>query len=208
VIASRLQASKRESPHFYASRDAPLDALLLLRAQLLAERGLKASVNDFLVRAAALALAQHPAAAALSPHSPIDLAVAVALPGGGLNTPLVRSADRLSLAEVSAAVKELAARAREGRLKPEEYTGGAMSLSNLRSTPVTSFAAILNPPQAAILAVGTAQKRAALSETGELRSEAFLSATLTVDASRVQAGDAAAYLEAFAALLGEPQRLL
>jgi len=201
IIASRLLESKR-SPHLYVSREAPLDALLALKASL----GFKASVNDLLVKAAALALQRVPAAGALQPGVAVDVAVAVATPGG-LSTPVVRAADSLSLQELSQQIKALAGRAREGKLRPEEYSGGALSVTNLGMFPVSSFAAILNPPQALILAVGRAEPRVVM-RAGQLATETVLTATLSVDQSRVSGAHAARFLQAFAEALAQPLQLV
>jgi len=205
VIAARLLESKQTLPHAYLTRDVRLDALQTLRAQL-AQSGAKASVNDLVVKAAALALKACPQGAGLEAGAACDVAVAVAVPGG-LMTPIVRGADRLSLAEVSAGIRALAARARDGKLQPSEYTGGSLSVTNLGMYPVDSFAAILNPPQAAILAVGRAQPRVELVGGAPVAWQA-LEATLTYDAARVQPGDAAALLAAFSDAVEQPAGLV
>lgn len=205
MIAARLLESKQTLPHAYLTRDVRLDALQALRAAL-AQSGAKASVNDLVVKAAALALRACPQGAGLSSGAACDVAVAVAVPGG-LMTPIVRGADRLPLTEVSSSIKALAGRAREGRLQPSEYTGGGLSVTNLGMFPVDSFAAILNPPQAAILAVGRAQSRVELVGGAPAAWQA-LEATLTYDAARVQPGDAAALLAAFAEAVEQPAGLV
>lgn len=205
VIASRLIASKQGAPHAYVSRDVPLDAVSALRAQL-AAKGSKHSVNDFVIRAAAVALMEAPSGAGLAPGAAADISIAVATPTG-LMTPIVKAANTLSLAQVTATVKELAALARDGKLKPEQYQGGTFSVSNLGMFPVDNFAAILNPPQAAILAVGRAQEQVVMGEGG-LSSSSIMNVTLSVDATRVDATAAAQWLDAFAQALVKPEQLL
>ena len=237
VIASRLSASKAEVPHAYYRADADLTALTRLRASLKKKgsgSGNKPpSVNDFVIAAAARALRSVPAlnvsfdaAAAASPEakptpSPtVDVCVAVATEGG-LITPIVKGADGKGAAEISAEVADLASRARAGKLKPEEFTGGSFTISNLGMFGVSHFSAIINPPQAAILAVGGARqeavevegggKRGGTGGGGDARSLAFvprLALTLSVDARAVDGDSAGAWLDAFAAALAEPETLL
>jgi pyruvate dehydrogenase E2 component (dihydrolipoamide acetyltransferase) len=205
VIASRLVESKR-TPHAYVTSTVPLDAVLALRTSLAAS-GAKHSVNDFVLRASALALARVPAGAGLEAGSPVDVSFAVATPNG-LMTPILRGADKMSLAAVTAAVKDLAARAKDNKLKPEEFQGGVFSVSNLGMFPVDAFAAILNPPQGAILAVGRAHEEVTLGQDGKPQSATVMSATLSVDNTRVDAADAAAWLQGFGDVLREPQQLV
>jgi pyruvate dehydrogenase E2 component (dihydrolipoamide acetyltransferase) len=161
IIASRLTASKREVPHSYASMEVSLDAVLALRKVWQNQHSIKVSVNDFIIRACALALRDVPqvnrtynaATDTVSPQSSIDVSVAVATPTG-LITPIVFSTDALGLAEISRRVADLAGRARDGKLQPHEYQGGTFSISNLGMYGISSFSAVINPPQAAILAVG------------------------------------------------------
>jgi pyruvate dehydrogenase E2 component (dihydrolipoamide acetyltransferase) len=206
VIASRLVASKQGAPHLYLTRDAPLDAVNGLRSKLASE-GHKHSVNDFVIRAAAVALAKVPAGGAIAPGAAVDISIAVATPNG-LMTPIVKAADKLSLGQVSATVKELAQLARDAKLKPDQFQGGSFSVSNLGMFPVDQFAAILNPPQAAILAVGRAEQQVSLGPDGQPRSSTVMAVTLSVDATRVDAVAAAEWMEAFAQALAEPQQLL
>jgi pyruvate dehydrogenase E2 component (dihydrolipoamide acetyltransferase) len=161
IIASRLTASKREVPHSYASMEVSLDAVLALRKVWQNQHSIKVSVNDFIIRACALALRDVPqvnrtynaVTDTVSPQSSIDVSVAVATPTG-LITPIVFSTDALGLAEISRRVADLAGRARDGKLQPHEYQGGTFSISNLGMYGISSFSAVINPPQAAILAVG------------------------------------------------------
>ena len=206
VIASRLVASKQGAPHLYLTRDAHLDAVNALRSRLAGE-GRKHSVNDFVIRAAAVALAKVRAGGALAPGAAVDISIAVATPTG-LMTPIIKGADKLTLGQVSATVKELAQLARENKLKPDQFQGGCFSVSNLGMFPVDQFAAILNPPQAAILAVGRAEQQVSLGPDGQPRGSSVAAVTLSVDATRVDAVAAAEWLEAFAQALGEPEKLV
>lgn len=237
VIASRLTASKAEVPHAFYSADADLSALTRLRASLKKKNGKPPSVNDFVIAAAARALRSVPelnvsfdAAAASSPDarptpSPsVDVCVAVATEGG-LITPIVRNADGKGAAAISAEVADLASRARAGKLRPDEFTGGSFTISNLGMFGVSHFSAIINPPQAAILAVGGARQEAVEVEAAgggqrrgsggsgsdAPRSIAFvprLALTLSVDARAVDGDSAGAWLDAFASALAEPESLL
>ena len=228
VIASRLTASKSEVPHAYYRADADLTALTRLRASLKKKTGKPPSVNDFVIAAAARALRAVPelnvsfdAAAAASPEakptpsSSVDICIAVATEGG-LITPIVKSADGKGAAAISTEVADLASRARAGKLKPEEFTGGSFTISNLGMFGVSHFSAIINPPQAAILAVGGARQEAVEVESGggkggSARSLTFvprLALTLSVDARAVDGDAAGAWLDAFAAALAEPEALL
>ncbi len=167
VVARRLTESKQQAPHFYLSIDCEIDAILELRAELNAaseKDGVKLSVNDLVIKAAALALRKVPAVnasyseAAIRRYKHVDISVAVAIPDG-LITPIVRNADLKGLAQISSEMKDLAARARAGRLKPEEFQGGTFSISNLGMYGVKEFAAVINPPQGAILAIGAGDRR-------------------------------------------------
>jgi pyruvate dehydrogenase E2 component (dihydrolipoamide acetyltransferase) len=164
TIARRLGEAKREIPHIYLTAEATVDRLLELREQTNQALGLKISVNDLVLKAMALALRRVPDAnvswtdTGIIRHGRVDLGVAVSLPDG-LITPVVRDADLKGIAAISTEVRELAARAKEKRLKPEEYTGATASVSNLGMYRVREFTAIINPPEAVILAVGTTEKR-------------------------------------------------
>jgi pyruvate dehydrogenase E2 component (dihydrolipoamide acetyltransferase) len=173
AIANKLTASKQTVPHFYLKVRANISGLMDMRADLnegLAKKGVKLTVNDFIVKACALALADYPAANAawngdsMVMFGNVDMSVAVAIEGG-LITPIVRNADQKSLVQISSEVKQLAAQAREGKLKPEQYEGGSFSISNLGMYGIEEFAAIINPPQAAILAVGKADENDMLALT-------------------------------------------
>ena len=215
VIAQRLQEAKREVPHFYLTVDCAVDALLETRAQL-NERSdaYTLSVNDFVIRAAALALRKVPAAnaswvdGALRQYGSADVSVAVAIEDG-LVTPIVRNADSKGLAEISAEVKELAGRARAKPmgLAPEEYQGGTFSVSNLGMYGIKEFAAIINPPQSMILAVGTAEQRPVVKD-GALAVATMMSCTLSVDHRVVDGALGATFLQAFKGLIEDPLTML
>lgn len=214
AIARRLSESKRTIPHFYLSSDLELDALLALRATLnerLGGEG-KLSVNDFIVKAAALALRQVPEANAVWTDDAVlrledvDVCVAVAT-DGGLITPVVRHADAKGLATLSREVKDLAARARAGSLKPEEYQGGGFTISNLGMYGVGRFAAIINPPQSCILAVGAAERKPVVrGDAVEIRT--IMTATLSVDHRSVDGAVGARFLAALKTIVEEPLRLM
>ena len=215
VIAQRLQEAKREVPHFYLTVDCAVDALLETRAQL-NERSdaYNLSVNDFVIRAAALALRKVPAAnaswvdGALRQYESADISVAVAIEDG-LVTPIVRNADGKGLAEISAEVRELAGRARAKPmgLAPEEYQGGTFSVSNLGMYGIKEFAAIINPPQSMILAVGTAEQRPVVKD-GALAIATMMSCTLSVDHRVVDGALGATFLQAFKGLIEDPLTML
>ena len=187
VIADRMTESKATVPHFYLTVDCEVDELLKVRREINDRiEGAKVSVNDIVIRACALALREVPAAnvswageGTMTQHGSIDISVAVAVPGG-LVTPIVRNADAKGLVGIAAEMKELAARAREGKLLPDEYQGGSFSISNLGMYGVKSFDAVINPPQACILAVGAAEPRPVVRD-GEIVPATVMSCTLSVD---------------------------
>ncbi|GGX54719.1 pyruvate dehydrogenase complex dihydrolipoamide acetyltransferase [Saccharospirillum salsuginis] len=217
VIASRLVESKQTVPHFYLNLDCELDALMDLRASLNAESpegegGYKLSVNDFIIKAAALALRDVPEVnaswtdTAILKYRDVDISVAVATEDG-LITPIVRKADTKGLATLSSEVKALAGRAREGRLKPEEYKGGGFSISNLGMYGIDSFSAIINPPQSCILAVGAAVKKPVV-RGDELAVATVLSCTLSVDHRVVDGAVGARFLQALKHYLEHPTHMM
>lgn len=188
AIASRLLASKQTVPHFYLTAEVRMDALMGVRTQLnghLEAQKVKVSVNDFIVKACGLALRDYPAANAawnvdsVVQFGNVDVSVAVSI-DGGLITPIVENADQKSLVQISKEVKQLAADARSGKLKPEQYEGGSFSLSNLGMYGVDEFSAIINPPQAAILACGAAKEQAIVTEGG-IEIGQVMKMTLSVD---------------------------
>ena len=189
TIAARLTEAKQQIPHFYLRRDIQLDALLKFRGQLnkqLEGRGVKLSVNDFIIKACALALQAVPDANAvwagdrILKLKPSDVAVAVAIEGG-LFTPVLRDAEMKSLSALSAEMKDLAARARDRKLAPQEYQGGSFAISNLGMFGIDNFDAVINPPHGAILAVGAGVKKPVVGADGELAVATVMSVTLSVD---------------------------
>jgi pyruvate dehydrogenase E2 component (dihydrolipoamide acetyltransferase) len=218
TIARRLQESKQFVPHFYLTVDCELDRLLALREDANAgsakegPNAYKLSVNDFMIKAYAIALKQVPKANAswsdegIKQYKTSDISVAVAIPNG-LVTPIIRNAESKSLTQISAEMKELAGRAKAGKLKPEDYTGGSGSLSNLGMFGVKSFSAIINPPQATILAVGAGEQRAVV-KNGQLAVATVMSATLAVDHRAVDGALGAELLAAFKRLVEAPAAML
>lgn len=213
TIARRLAESKQTVPHFYLTVDCDIDALLKTRKELNARSdAYRLSVNDFIVKAAALALRKTPEAnaswtdAATLRYERVDIAVAVAVEGG-LVTPVVRDADNKGLAEISAEMADFAARARDGKLKPEEYRGGGFSVSNLGMYGVREFAAVINPPQAGILAVGAGEKRPAVRD-GALAIATMMSCTLSGDHRAIDGAIGARFLAAFKGLVEDPLTML
>lgn len=211
TIASRLTQAKQQVPHFYLKVSCCIDPLLALRTRLNEGAERKVSVNDLIVRAAALALRQVPDANvswgddAVRRHHEIDVAVAVATPRG-LVTPIVRGADTKSAQAVSQELGELVARARTGRLKKEEYTGGHISVSNLGMYGIDEFAAIVNPPQAVILAIGAGRQQAVVRD-GRVDVATLLTITASVDHRAVDGATAAQLLAALKQLLELPELL-
>jgi pyruvate dehydrogenase E2 component (dihydrolipoamide acetyltransferase) len=206
AIAARLTQSKQTVPHFYLKMRADMSQALELRKQLNAHyeaqgQKVKVSVNDLIIKASGLALAQYPAANAawnadsIMMFGNVDISVAVAIEGG-LITPIVTNADKKSLATLSTEMKTLAAAARANQLKPEQYTGGSFSISNLGMYGIDEFSAIINPPQAAILAVGAADK------------ENMLTLTLSVDHRVIDGALGAELLSAIKANLENPVALI
>ena len=216
VIAKRLTESHQSVPTFYVTTDIELDALMTLRAQLNArspkEGGYKLSINDFVVKASAMALRQVPALnasfteAAIAQYTDVDISVAVSIPDG-LITPILRRADTKGLAALSNEMKDLAARAKSGKLKPEEFQGGGFSVSNLGMFGVQSFTAIINPPQAAILAVGAGLPRPVVRD-GQLAVATVMTCTLSVDHRVADGAVGAQWMAVFKALLEDPLGLL
>ena len=220
AIASRLTLSKQTVPHFYLTVDCFIDKLLQARKALNAEAptdedgkpAWKLSVNDFVIKAWALALKKVPEAnvtwaqRGMLYHHQVDVSVAVAIEGG-LITPIIRAADTLDLPTISATMKDLAARARARRLKPEEYQGGTTSISNLGMFGIDQFAAVINPPQATILAVGQGRERV-VAENGQPVVRTVMTVTLSADHRAVDGAVAAQALTAFRRYIEEPALLL
>ncbi|WP_413717442.1 pyruvate dehydrogenase complex dihydrolipoamide acetyltransferase [Silicimonas sp. MF1-12-2] len=216
TIAARLGEAKQTIPHFYLRRDIQLDALLKFRSQLnkqLESRGVKLSVNDFIIKACALALQQVPDANAvwagdrILKLKPSDVAVAVAIEGG-LFTPVLRDAEQKSLSTLSAQMKDLATRARDRKLSPEEYQGGSFAISNLGMFGIDNFDAVINPPHGAILAVGAGVKKPVVNEAGELAVATVMSVTLSVDHRVIDGALGAALLTAIKENLENPVAML
>ena len=218
VIAKRLTESKQTVPHFYLTVDCEIDALLKGRAALNAaapekgEGAYKLSVNDFIIKAAAMTLKRVPAANAswsddgTVMYDRVDVSVAVAIPGG-LITPIIFDAANKGLVQISAEMKALAAKARDGKLVPEEYQGGTFSLSNLGMFGIKQFEAVINPPQGCILAIGAGEQRAVV-KNGQLAVATVMSCTLSVDHRVVDGAVGAEYMAAFKKLIEEPLGML
>jgi pyruvate dehydrogenase E2 component (dihydrolipoamide acetyltransferase) len=213
VIARRLTESKQTVPHFYLTIDCEIDTLLRIRAELNRKsETYRISVNDFVIRAAALALRRVPAAnaswsdEAIILWDTVDIAVAVAL-DDGLITPIVKQADRKGLAAIAAETKDLAARARAGKLKLEEFQGGTFSISNLGMFGVRDFAAVINPPHGGILAVGAGEERPVV-KNGALTVATVMSCTLSCDHRAVDGAVGARFLAAFKKLVEDPLTML
>jgi pyruvate dehydrogenase E2 component (dihydrolipoamide acetyltransferase) len=212
VIARRLSESKQTVPHFYLSVDCVIDDLLKMRKTLNAKSETRISVNDFVIRAAALALRQVPAANASWSDDAIllwervDVAVAVAL-DDGLITPIVKAADQKGLAQIAKETKDLAERARAGKLKLEEFQGGTFSISNLDMFGIREFAAVINPPQGCILAVGAGEQRPVVRD-GQLAAATVMTCTLSCDHRVVDGAVGAQFLGAFRKLVEDPLTML
>ncbi|MFZ0729801.1 MAG: pyruvate dehydrogenase complex E1 component subunit beta [Methylovirgula sp.] len=220
TIARRLTEAVNTIPHFYLSVDCELDALLQLRGEInkLAPKAkdgtpaYKISVNDMIIKALALALVAVPKANvmftenAMLHHVHADVAVAVALPDG-LITPVVRDADRLPLSAIAHAMKDFAARAKERRLKPQEYEGGVSAVSNLGMYGIKEFAAVINPPQSSILAVGTGEERAVV-KNGAIVAATVMSATMSFDHRAIDGATGAELLAAFKRTIENPLTML
>jgi pyruvate dehydrogenase E2 component (dihydrolipoamide acetyltransferase) len=215
VIGERMTQSKQQVPHYYATVEVEMNDLLALRKQLneqLEEQGIKLSINDFVMKAVALALKDFPNLNALwtsegiELHQQVDLAMAVALEEG-LITPVIRDAANKTLSAISAASKDLARRAREGALKPEEYQGGTVTVSNMGMFGVESFAAIINPPQAAIVAVSSIMQRAMFKDD-EVVPVSIMKLTLSADHRISNGAEGARYLAEVKNLLEHPMTLV
>jgi pyruvate dehydrogenase E2 component (dihydrolipoamide acetyltransferase) len=213
IIAQRLQEAKTFIPHFYCTQEVIVDKLVSLRSEL-STAGLKLSFNDFIMRASALALREHPAVNAgfnsvtnaIIRFKTIDIAVAVSLESG-LITPIVRHADYKNLGQLSQEVKLLAARAREGKLSREEYTGGSFTVSNLGMYGISEFVAIINPPQAAILAIGGIEDKPVIKD-GQIVPGKTMKLTLSADHRAMDGADGAKFLKTLQKYLEAPSLLL
>jgi len=210
VIAKRLLESKLTIPHFYLSIDVQIDALLKARAAI-NDKGAgayKVSVNDMFIKAVALGLRDVPAAngswtdAAIIQYNNVDISVAVAI-DGGLITPVVRNADQKTLPQISNEMKDLAARAKAGKLAPEEFQGGGFSISNLGMMGIKNFSAIVNPPQSCIMAIGAGEERV-IVRGGQMQVANMVSLTISCDHRVVDGAVGAEFLAAFKAYIEEP----
>jgi pyruvate dehydrogenase E2 component (dihydrolipoamide acetyltransferase) len=216
TIAKRLTSAKTLIPHFYLTIDCNIDELMAMRAKLNAqspkENGYKLSVNDFVVKACALALMRVPEVnaswteTAILRHKRADVGVAVAL-DFGLITPIVFGAEGKGLAVISNEVKALAERAKAKKLKPQEYEGGSFSISNLGMFGIKDFTAVINPPQAAILAVGAGEQRAVVKD-GILKTATIMTVTLSCDHRVIDGATGARFLQAFKGFIEEPSSML
>jgi len=218
VIARRLTEAKQTVPHFYVSMDIEIDALLKLRAELNAKSAkdgpgaFKLSVNDLVIKAAAITLRRIPKVNAsysdegLVLYDDIDISVAVSIPDG-LITPIIRRADQKGLAAISSEMKDLAARAKTGKLKPEEFQGGGFSISNMGMYGVSAFAAIINPPQGGILAVAAGQQRPVVKD-GALAVATVMTCTLSVDHRIVDGALGAEWIAEFKRVVEDPLSLM
>jgi len=218
VTARRLTEAKQTVPHFYVSIDVELDALLKLRADLNSRSpkdgpgAFKLSVNDLLIKACAVTLRRVPRVnasftdAGIFQYQDVDISVAVSIPDG-LITPIIRRADQKGLAAISGEAKSLIERARAGKLKPEEFQGGSFSISNMGMYGVRDFAAIINPPQAAILAVAAAEQRPVVRD-GQLAVATVMTVTLSVDHRVIDGALAAEWISAFKSLVQDPLSLM
>ena len=216
TIAARLTEAKQTIPHFYLRRSVTLDPLMAFRAQLnaqLEKRGVKLSVNDFIIKACALALQQVPAANAvwagdrILQLEPSDVAVAVAIEGG-LFTPVLKDAHQKSLSALSAQMKDLATRARDRKLAPHEYQGGSFAISNLGMFGIENFDAVINPPHGAILAVGAGMKKPVVGGDGTVTVATMMSMTLSVDHRVIDGALGAELLQAIVDNLENPMAML
>ena len=216
IIASRLTEAKQTIPHFYLRRDIKLDALLAFRSQLnkqLESRGVKLSINDFIIKACAIALQTVPTANSvwagdrILQLKPSDVAVAVAIEGG-LFTPVLKDADTKTLSALSAEMKDLATRARDRKLAPHEYQGGSFAISNLGMMGVDNFDAVINPPHGAILAVGAGVKKPVVDGEGQITVATVMTVTLSVDHRVIDGALGAELLQAIVGLLENPMAML
>jgi pyruvate dehydrogenase E2 component (dihydrolipoamide acetyltransferase) len=214
TIAKRLLEAKTTIPHFYLTIDCIIDDLMKLRGELNGRDGAayKISVNDFVIRASALAMRKIPTVNAswtddsVLFYDDVDISIAVATPEG-LITPIIRKADTKGLAAISAEMKDLAQKARDKKLRPEEFMGGGFSISNLGMYGIKEFAAVINPPQSAILAVGKAEQRPVVKK-GALAIATVMTCTLSCDHRVVDGAVGAAFLQVFQDLIEDPLRML
>jgi pyruvate dehydrogenase E2 component (dihydrolipoamide acetyltransferase) len=215
VIARRMLESKQTVPHFYLTVDLEIDALLAARQAINAvaeKKGTKVSVNDMVIKACAKALRDHPECNAswtedeMIQYGAVDISVAVAT-DRGLITPIVRNADMKGLAQIASEMKDLASRAKVGKLKLDEFQGGGFTISNLGMFGINSFSAIINPPQAMILAVGAGEERA-VARKGQVVVRSMMSCTLAVDHRVVDGAMGAQFMQTLRAYVEQPASML
>ena len=216
VIGERMTEAKQHVPHFYATVEVRMDAAMALRKQLneqLEDEGIKLSVNDFVMKACAVALRNYPNLNALYTtrgvelHEKVDMAMAVALEQG-LITPVIRDIGSKGLSAISRESKDLAGRARDGKLQPDEYQGGTITVSNMGMFGIESFTAIINPPQAAIVAVSSIDRRPSYDENGEIVPGSFMKLTLSADHRIANGRDGALYMSEVKRVLENPVMLM
>jgi len=216
VIGERMTEAKQHIPHFYATVEVRMDAAMALRKQLneqLEAEDLKLSVNDFVMKACAVALRSYPNLNAIQTtqgfelHEKVDMAMAVAL-DAGLITPVIRDITSKGLATISRESKDLAVRARDGKLQPDEYQGGTITVSNMGMFGIESFTAIVNPPQAAIIAVSSIQKRPAYDKNDEVVPASMMKLTLSADHRIANGRDGALYMAEVRRVLENPVLLM
>jgi pyruvate dehydrogenase E2 component (dihydrolipoamide acetyltransferase) len=212
TIARRLAQSMQQAPHIYLTVDVRLDKLMAMRAELnaaLEKQGVKVSVNDMLVKALGLALIDVPecnvtfAGNELIRYARADVSVAVSIPGG-LITPIVQDANGKSFSQIAKTMKDLGARAKDGKLKPEEYQGGTASISNMGMMGIKHFTAVINPPQSTILAIGAGEKRPWVMPDGQLGVATVMTATGSFDHRAVDGADGARLMAAFREYVESP----
>ena len=216
VIANRLTEAKQTIPHFYLRRSVSLDKLLMIRAEMnngLADKGIKISVNDFIIKASSLALQDIPQANVVWAHDRIlqmkssDVAVAVSVEGG-LYTPVLFDSENKSISSLSTEIKALASKARDKKLSPSEYQGGSFAISNLGMMGVENFDAVINPPHGSILAVGAGTKKPLVMEDGSISVATIMSMTLSVDHRAIDGALGAEFLARIAHYLENPLNML
>ena len=216
VIANRLTEAKQTIPHFYLRRSVSLDKLLMIRAEMndgLADKGIKISVNDFIIKASSLALQDIPKANVVWAHDRIlqmkssDVAVAVSVEGG-LYTPILFDSENKSISSLSSEIKALASKARDKKLSPSEYQGGSFAISNLGMMGVENFDAVINPPHGSILAVGAGTKKPIVMEDGNISVATIMSMTLSVDHRAIDGALGAEFLARIAYYLENPVNML
>jgi len=216
VIAKRLQQSKQTVPHYYLTVECNMEKVMGLRKEInttYEKEGVKLSVNDFIIKAAALSCKRVPACNSawmdtfIRQHNTVDMSVAVDT-GNGLITPIVKNAESKGLAEISETVKELAGRAKAGKLQPQEFQGGSFTISNLGMFGINQFTAIINPPQACILAVGGTEKKVVAGADGQPTVASMMRVTMSCDHRVVDGAVGAQWLQHFKKFVENPQSML